>query len=1256
MLKLCALGIARKAKSSRTGGSSTRRRLTGSSAVTSMERLNRQVQETQRLLSNPETDWKDSSAAMEELATAVECLGQRVNRKDVVRLLLSLSVGIGMQLVSIRSKLVKDVCEALLRIVKVLGRDFQDMANAILPQIIATAKCSSAAIRQPGSKLMSKLSEAVRYDLSLLRKIYVQLMQDKAQVLVLEQLRIIFVYWSEAEVTPYESDILEIIRRGLEDQNEKVRKVAREVLTRLSSRWSERVDELVDIPSTQSKVLLISEHRDSPLAEAILNKYPELTNKTDSFARSRSFRTSFRKSPRHKREQDIEIHVSATPPPKSTGRESMTQQESSSETTRRTRKTVVAPESTERGISRRLFGNPEFSTEPDDQQDDKSEMSDDSQLLGYPPKPTKTEIGQRFAPNAREFPSSPSRTAVSRSSSIFNVEEASLQHSPVRQLKDTKIPSPSNRSRKRLEAPTRATSSPERSSMLPSCTMKGSGSSGPSSLLGSPKFEEKKTKINPFGASNEYFDKPISSSIETTTLPVSPTGNTRYADFKEERVETKPLSASDEYFSKPIPSSIGIPTPPPPSTDNVTLRPRRRTFSRQEYDDFPLAFPPDLQSSSGGELQPRQVETTPESVMHNSPLDQDVMSSPHEQCYADNEFEEAGDDDHLAGGSDHSEYDNEWNQRRLDDSQIRSDDDNIFVEQGFVQSEPSILASANDGFPDDWRLDEGPRHMFDREDEIDRLNDEQDHTDVAGGVEADVSEIVKKLPQEYFQAENDYEEDEAIEEIEQAVEGKDDNPHNDALTGLLNVRDEMNRLRAITRNGNNSNLPDKERHDSRTRYTTNAVDTAEERPLIAHKPQRWGEPAKKEPSYLERLTHADRFERSSVVAPPTDTPEKERVAFPERISPLHAVEPALLQPTATDDEHNDLVDNDVQVVKKSSGTTKVDNSKPNPFEFVEEPPHADTYIPNPTSEFDSNVSPPEIDQDQESYIAHGQGGRFDAAEKLYAVKEDLLIHGRYDKQQPPKHERYMKSQSPTRERYVHSGPVQQRYPPPTPMGATFANAKRTVEAEKSDHVPKNSSGDKSDNGENEDNSNQNSKQTQDQPMSNFVETMLPTSLDDLKDDTGPTPPAMNPPTIVPESSPPGKLSWACSIGITIIMFVSAMFCIAGIIYGANTVHDSNQYHMDLKARISKFEAGIAESHLKVLKLEEDYAIWSEYVRKLTEEDEANALTQLQVIQNEVQKWQQDMKEDLLQFRQALSVDSIEAAFANLSANSTKQGE
>lgn len=74
----------------------------------------------------------------------------------------------------------KDVCDHLIRIIIVTGRDFSEMANVLLPSIIGTSKSMLAAIRHPGEKLLSKLSENVRYDLAIVRKVYENAVQGRA--------------------------------------------------------------------------------------------------------------------------------------------------------------------------------------------------------------------------------------------------------------------------------------------------------------------------------------------------------------------------------------------------------------------------------------------------------------------------------------------------------------------------------------------------------------------------------------------------------------------------------------------------------------------------------------------------------------------------------------------------------------------------------------------------------------------------------------------------------------------------------------------------------------------------------------------------------------------------------------------------------------------------------------------------------------------------------------------------------------------
>uniref|UniRef100_K3W827 Uncharacterized protein n=1 Tax=Globisporangium ultimum (strain ATCC 200006 / CBS 805.95 / DAOM BR144) TaxID=431595 RepID=K3W827_GLOUD len=104
------------------------------------------------------------------------------------------------------------------------------------------------------------------------------------------------------------------------------------------------------------------------------------------------------------------------------------------------------------------------------------------------------------------------------------------------------------------------------------------------------------------------------------------------------------------------------------------------------------------------------------------------------------------------------------------------------------------------------------------------------------------------------------------------------------------------------------------------------------------------------------------------------------------------------------------------------------------------------------------------------------------------------------------------------------------------------------------------------------------------------------------------------------------------------------------------MRDSHEYHQALLTRISKFESSISESYTAVRKLEENYVVWSEYVRLLAEEDEVHTLSLLETIQHEVEKWQVEMRDDLTQFKKSLSVDVVEAALAPLLRNATEQHE
>lgn len=116
--------------------------------------------------------------------------------------------------------------------------------------------------------------------------------------------------------------------------------------------------------------------------------------------------------------------------------------------------------------------------------------------------------------------------------------------------------------------------------------------------------------------------------------------------------------------------------------------------------------------------------------------------------------------------------------------------------------------------------------------------------------------------------------------------------------------------------------------------------------------------------------------------------------------------------------------------------------------------------------------------------------------------------------------------------------------------------------------------------------------------------------------------------------------------------VGVAFGASGIVRAANTIRDTYEFHQALQSRIDMFEASIAESHATVNKLEENYAVWSEYVRVLAEEDEANAVAHLETIHQEVEKWQRDMKADLAEFRRSLTHNGVDAVLEPLRKNAT----
>lgn len=129
-----------------------------------------------------------------------------------------------------------------------------------------------------------------------------------------------------------------------------------------------------------------------------------------------------------------------------------------------------------------------------------------------------------------------------------------------------------------------------------------------------------------------------------------------------------------------------------------------------------------------------------------------------------------------------------------------------------------------------------------------------------------------------------------------------------------------------------------------------------------------------------------------------------------------------------------------------------------------------------------------------------------------------------------------------------------------------------------------------------------------------------------------------------------RSSWINSIVVVVSLLLGCLFAFSGLLQAAVTIRDSHEYHQALLTRVEEFESSIADSYDAVKKLESNYALWSEYIKILAEEDEANAAAQLDNINHEVEKWQLELKLDLMEFRRSIARDidavKVEAAQVN----------
>uniref|UniRef100_A0AAV1T302 CLASP N-terminal domain-containing protein n=1 Tax=Peronospora matthiolae TaxID=2874970 RepID=A0AAV1T302_9STRA len=1173
-----------------------------------MERLAEQVQTTQKVLRSSESDWSMCSSSIANLAEAIESLETVEDYSNAVQLLLGLSKEIEPQLTSIRSKLVKDVCDHLLRIVTVTGRDFGKMANALLPQIVGMSRNASAAIRQPGAKLLSKLSELVRYDLTLLKRIYMQSIQDRPRVLILEQLQIIFVYWSDDEVLSWEEDVLDMVQQGLIDQHDNVRETARDVLSGFSSRWNDRLDALVEMLSRQTKLVLVHEHRGTPLAQAITDKHPELVAKADIIFRKRAhLRPGAIKPSQNKRDQKAQSQASESISPNQRGQQDFAEQStvSSEVVASRTAAALERTASVQRSSDTLGSYGEAAEIQPTDYPDVHAFCTTQKTLQPY-----TVEIDETHGSQTDDD----CRVSAAQSSSELSAGKGSLPLAGTEQFVNPDTVSPVDRS------------------PLPSCRL------DPESPTRSDDFSDRSSSLDPL---------PESTTVESRGYagPSTPVGS----DIIEVcKVELESFSASDDFFSKPIPSSSAAPTLSPSSSDNVTYRPGRRVLARQEDDILPrqavasVMLSPDTPAVDVAAFNHRSVETTSPSIIGSSRLYQEAAFFEDEQYVED-----------VLDGADESDCvdsDGELDHYRPGCIRSPSGVGSELVEEN-DEAKPNLINKQ-----DERHRDEGPGYLLDTVSEYRRLDHSQSRS---GGDSSAVDVHDEQLSSsehdvifDEARVRNDTEEEECERE-DLSVEMKSESMDDDALTGLLEVHKEMTRLRENTKHGEgcDSSVP----VDKRSKLAQHTIDAVEmerearEQCSVSRRSQPWEEPRSNVSDRADHVTQNLLLVSTvdTVAAQPRSSSHSEQVAE-------HSI-------SRTEDyaQERSEKSNGFELQVKHSSSRACAPASARYYEHGSVGFAKEITVTEPMNMPSPNV--PEAVQPQGVHSTQEQDTeRFHAAEMLFA-EEVQSIKSPNNK---PRSLRY--------ERNTHSLPKQEVFPP-TELGArldpSYTGNRGSVQAEAmseidmaSEAAPVNDAAALLDEGRSV------TAEEDDRVFptelglaaGNTIEMAAPVCN---KRSTSPLAPAgfpcstLKPSIATPKmKAPPATSGWASAFTTAIAVFLAVMFCVAGIYRAVTIVHDSREYHLALKTRIDRFEAGMIESHEKVRKLEEDYAVWIDYVRKLTEEDEQHALAKFEAIQAEVQKWQQEMNADLVAFRQALSVDSIEASFAPFHVTKAEQVE
>ncbi|OQR83556.1 hypothetical protein ACHHYP_14564 [Achlya hypogyna] len=242
-----------------------------------MERLAVQSERCLRLL-REDAEWQDKTQQLLDLQETISQLqaSQTLGPMDVVVAQLKpLAPYLVALMGDIRSAVVKATCSAVAAIAIACGPELAPFVDEILIGILNTAYVKVRVFSSAGETCLETISRRSRYSMPLLHQHFQQTKHADVRHLCIAQFPIIMSSWLTPELDSQFNTMKSMLVKALVDNDDKVRRKAREAFCMFSDIWGDHMDEFVQIPLRATRESIIKEFPQSKLAKALRLAYGE---------------------------------------------------------------------------------------------------------------------------------------------------------------------------------------------------------------------------------------------------------------------------------------------------------------------------------------------------------------------------------------------------------------------------------------------------------------------------------------------------------------------------------------------------------------------------------------------------------------------------------------------------------------------------------------------------------------------------------------------------------------------------------------------------------------------------------------------------------------------------------------------------------------------------------------------------------------------------------------------------------------------